>query len=86
MFLCVQKAQKATFFNLDVFMRTKLAKSTRRKALFLDVLCAQKMLSFLLVYVHFVLFVLFFRLDVLRAFKTVFAFICLCAFYDFYAK
>ena len=28
-----QKAQKATFFIFDIFMRTKIAKSTRRKAL-----------------------------------------------------
>ena len=38
MFLCTQisqKAQKATFFVLDVFMRTKIAKNTRRKGFLL---------------------------------------------------
>ena len=64
MFLPAQKAQKATSFTLDVFMRTKLVKGTRRKAFFLDVLYAQKMLSFLFAFVHFVFFILFFPLDV----------------------
>ena len=92
----VQKAHKAqkdvrhtTFFILDVFMRTKIAKSTKPKALLLLLrgFMRTKMLSFLFAYVRFVLFVPnnFFLFDVLCAFKTVFVFICLCAFYVFYA-
>ena len=44
-----QKAQKATFFILNVFMHTKSTKSTRRQTsgfFFLDVFMGTKMLSF----------------------------------------
>ena len=56
-----QKAQKVTFFILDLFMRTKSTKSTRRQTsgFFLsDVFTRTKMLSFLFLfaYVRFVLF------------------------------
>ena len=67
MFLCTQvsqEVQKATFFILDVFMRTKIAKSTRRKALLLRCFMHTKMLSFLFPYVRFVLFMSLFLLDV----------------------
>ena len=58
MFLCAQKAQKATFFILDVFMCTKSIKSTRRQAFLpLRRFMRIKMLSFLFTYVRFVLFV-----------------------------
>ena len=79
MFLCTQKSQKATFFILDVFMRTKTAKSTRRKALLLlRRFMRTKMLSFLFAYVRFVLFMPFSVLDVFM--YVFFLFLLMCAF------
>ena len=53
------------FLILDVFICTKIAKSTRRKALFLlRRFMRTKMLSFLFAYVRFVFFMPFFLFGV----------------------
>ena len=85
MFLCTQKAQKATFFALDVFMRTKLAKSKRHKALLLRRFHAHKKWSFLFAYVQFVFFYGFLPLRRfyarLRLFLFSFAYVLFMFFY-----
>ena len=73
------KSTKATFFILDVFMRTKIAKSPRRKALLFRRFCAHENVVFFICLCAFCAFYAFLPLKRfyarLRLFLFLFAYV-----------